>query len=227
MKRIIYITGLALLTIVVACSRKNDDTTNTDESTPQYFKTQSEAVLKGKNDLLSILRSSAGFQFTVNPELLQKSQPGVSVKHVEIDFDQLLKLDNLNNLEQLSKELKSNINTLVVDRNVVTVIQTANSDKGWVIIGLADASLTNDLDEVLSSQINSRVEEITLYEIANLQALIYKVKTSDGETYFSRYNGFNLKENYSLERLYSLLHSDAQLFERKYGEEIKSKKLVK
>lgn len=228
MKIVNYITGMALVAALFSCSRKGDDSTNTDNpSTPQYFKTQSEAVLKGKNDLLNVMRSSAELKLTINPELLQKSQPGIIVKHLEIDFDRLLKQDQPTNLGQLSNNGKSNINTLMVDNNVITVVQTSNSEKGWAVTGLADAALANDIDEVLSAQSNSRIEEITLYEIANLQAFIFQVKTLDGEAYYSKYDGFNLKEGASIDQLYPVLRSDAQLFDRKYGEEIKSKQLVK
>lgn len=219
------LTGLIVITAIMSCSNHTNGPTDSN-NLPQYFKTQSEAIQKGKNDLLSIMRSSQ-FQFTVDPDLLQKSQPKITVKHVEIDFDQLLKQEQVNNLDQLRNEPKSNINALMIDNNVITVIQTAQSDKGWSVTGLADAALASDLDEVLSTQQNEQISEIILFEISNLQAFIYQVKTANGEAYFSKYNGANLKERTAIEQLYPVLHSDALLFERKYGEEIRSKKLLK
>ncbi len=219
------ITGMVLLMTIISCSHKNDESTDSG-STPQFFKTQSEAIQKGKNDLASLIRSSQ-FQFTINPELLQKSQPGITVKHVEIDFDQLIKEERISNLNQLKSDARSNINALMINSNVITVIQTAQSDKGWKVTGLADAALTSELDEIVSSLSNEQIEEVTLYEIANLQAFIYQVKTAEGEIYFSKYNGSGLKERISIEQLYPVLHGDALLFERKYGDEIRSKKLLK
>jgi hypothetical protein len=225
MKLYKQLTGLILIITIISCNDHKGGTSDSG-STPQYFKTQSEAIQKGKNDLLSIMRSSQ-FQFTVNPDLLQKAQPKITIKHVEIDFDQLLKQEQVNNLNQLRNDSKSNINALMIDNNVITVIQTAQSDKGWCVTGMADPALASDLDEVLSTQQNEQIDEITLYEIANLQAFIYQVKTTNGETYFSKYNGATLKERTSIEQLYPILHGDALLLERKYGEEIKSKKLLK
>lgn len=219
------LTGLIIMVTIISCNDHKNGSADSG-NTPQYFKTQSEAIRKGKNDLLSIMRSSQ-FQFTVNPDLLQKAQPKITVKHVEIDFDQLLKQEQVNNLNQLRNDAKSNINALMVENNVVTVIQTAQSDKGWSVTGFADAALTADLDEVLSTLPNEQIDEVTLYEIANLQAFVYQVKTASGEAYFSKYNGATLKERTSIEQLYPILHGDALSLERKYGEEIRSKKLLK
>lgn len=222
-----YITVLLVIITMVSCSRNGDNTTDPDNQEPQYFKTQSEAVQKGKNDLITILRSGSGFQFTIDPQLLQKAQPGITVVHKEIDFERLLKESNPLLLDQLASDSKGNINALMVENNVVTVIQTAYSDKGWVVTGLADPALSNDLDEVLGSQAGNPVEEVTLYEIANLQAYIYKVKTTYGESYFSKYDGFTLKQGASIDEIYPVLQGDAQVFDRKYGNEVKLKKLVK
>lgn len=216
----------AFIVTVVSCSRKDHDSNNSNDDTA-YFKTQSEAVIRGKNDLISVLRSTSAFQIAVNPELLQKSQPGISIKHLEVDFDQLLKQDGLNNLSALRNSPKSDINTLMVDNNLLTVVQTTHSPKGWTVTGLADSGLSNELSEILSAQSNSKINEVTLFEIPNLQAFIYRVKTAEGESYFTNYNGFSLKESVSIEQLYPLLHNDALVLERTYGDELKSKKLVK
>jgi hypothetical protein len=216
----------ACITTIVSCNRKDTDSSDSDKDTA-YFKTQSEAVIRGKNDLISVLRSASAFDLPISPELLQKSQPGITIKNLEVDFDQLLKQDQINNLNQLKSNAKSDINTLMVDNNVLTVVRTVDSPKGWIVTGLADTGLSNELAEILSSQSGSRIEEITLFEISNLQAFIYRVKTTDGETYFTNYNGFSLKESVSIEQLYPLLHNDALTIERTYGDELKSKKLVK
>ncbi|HET6227690.1 MAG TPA: hypothetical protein VFF27_15515 [Bacteroidia bacterium] len=217
---------IMMIITIISCNRKKDDSSNSGDDTA-YFKTQAEAVVRGKNDLISILRSNSGFQIAISQDLLQKAQPGITVRHLEVDFDQLLKQDQTNDLNQLKNNAKSNINTLMVENNVLTVIQTANSDKGWTVTGLADASLSNELSEILSAQSNSKIEEITLFEIPNLQAFVYQVKTPDGERYFTSYNGFSLKEGLSVDQLYPLLHSDALVLERTYGDELKLKKLVK
>jgi hypothetical protein len=219
------LAGLIGIIAIISCNDHKSGSSDSN-STPQYFKTQSEAIQKGKNDLVSIMRSSQ-FQFTVNPDLLQKAQPKITVKHVEIDFDQLVKHEQVNSLNELKNDAKSNINALMIDNNVITVIQTTLSDKGWTVTGLADAALTADLDEILSSQSNEVIDEIILYEISNLQAFIYQVKTTDGESYFTKYNGATLKERTAIEQFYPMLHGDALLFERKYGDEVRSKKLLK
>jgi hypothetical protein len=219
------LTGLIFVLTIISCNDHRNGSSESN-SAPQYFKTQSEAIQKGKNDLLSIMRSSQ-FQFTIDPALLQKSQPKITVKHVEIDFNQLLKEEQVNNLNQLRNDAKSNINALMIDNNVVTIIQTVQSDKGWTVTGLADAALASDLDEVLSTQSIDQIDEITLYEIANLQAFIYQIKTTIGEMYFSKYNGATLKESTSIDQIYPVLHGDALLFERKYGDDLRYKKLLK
>ena len=215
-----------LVTTIVACSIKTTNSDNSGNSTP-YFKTQSEAVIRGKNDLISILKSTSAFQLNVNPELLQKSQPGISVKHLEVDFDQLLKKDQLNSLNELKNTQKSYVNSLMVDSNVLTVIQTAESSKGWTVTGIADSGLANEIGEIINMQPNLKDGDVTLFEIPNLQAFVYQVKTSDGDSYYTSYNGFSLKERVSIEQLYPLLHSDALVLERTYGDELKSQKLVK
>lgn len=215
-----------LVTAIVSCSRKGNDSNNSDNGT-SYFKTQNEAIVRGKNDLISVLRSTSSFQLNINPELLQKSQPGISVKHVEVDFDQLLKKDQLNNLDELKNNQKSYINTLMVDNSLLTVVQTIESPKGWTVTGLADATLANELGEVLNSSTNFKDGDITLFEIPNLQAFIYQLKSAEGDSYYTNYNGFSLKESVSIEQLYPLLHNDALVLERTYGDELKSQKLVK
>jgi hypothetical protein len=214
------------ITTIISCNRKNDDSTNTGDDTA-YFKTQSEAVVRGKNDLINILRSHSEIQIPINQDLLQKAQPGITVKHLDVDFDQVLKEEQINELSQLRNNAKSNINTLMVENTVLTVVQTANSDKGWTVTGLVDASLSNELNEIVNAPSNSKIDEITLFEIANLQAFIYEVKTPDGKRYFTSYNGFNLKEALSIDQLYPLLHSEALVLQRTYGDELKLKKLLK
>ena len=109
-----HIILAALIITIASCSRKGNDSNNSND-TSAYFKTQSEAVIRGKNDLISVLRSTSAFQIAVNPELLQKAQPGISIKHLEVDFDQLLKQDGLHNLNELRNNQKSDINTWMVD----------------------------------------------------------------------------------------------------------------
>lgn len=225
-KKLVIAAFAVTMITIASCSRKGNNSTDSNNST-SYFKTQSEAVIRGKNDLVNILRSSPSIQIAVNAELLEKSQPGISLKHLEVDFDQLLKQDQINNFYQLKNSEKSTINTLIVENNVLTIIQTANSDKGWRVTGLADATLTNDLNEVLASLATAKPVEITLFEIENLQASIYAIKTTEGETYHTNYNGFSLKEGVSIEQLYPLLHNDALTLERTYGDELKTKGLVK
>lgn len=221
-----HIILAALAITVVSCSKKGNDSNNSTDDTA-YFKTQSEAVIRGKNDLISVLRSTSAFQIAVNQELLQKSHPGISIKHLEVDFDQLLKQDALQNLSELRSAPKSDINTLIVDNNLLTVVQTIHSPKGWTVTGLADSGLSNELSEILNAQSYSNIKEVTLFEIPNLQAFIYQVKTDEGESYFTNYNGFSLKERVAIDQLYPLLHNDALVIERTYGDELKSKNLVK
>jgi hypothetical protein len=68
---------------------------------------------------------------------------------------------------------------------------------------------------------------VTVYEVPNLQVLIYGVRAHEGERYHLSFDRFNLKEPVPISAFYPLLRERALQFNARFGEEVKKGKLVK
>jgi bacillopeptidase F (M6 metalloprotease family) len=226
MRNSINILTILLLSIVLF-SCKKDDTKTSMNNQPQVFTTPDEAAKKGKSDMLEILRNKS-VNLSVDAGMLESSQPGKLIKHIEMDFDKLIKTDSVKKLSDLSKAELNTIAPLVSGDRVAGIVELSNTPKGWQVAGLSDKQTMDDLNLIISSSGQKASDmNITIYEVPNLQVMIYGVTRNDTDSYYLNYGENNLRQGISISAFYPKLKEDAVMFNQKYREMIKKQKLLK
>ncbi len=231
MKNIINIFSLLFLSIILfSCGNQKSETAmnNNNANQPQFFTTPDEAAKKGRSDLLSILKTNKDINLNIDAGKLENSQPGKLLKHVEIDFNKLIKTDSVSSLSQLSGSELNTLAPFVTGNEIAGIVEINKTPKGWEVAGLGNKNVTDDINEIGRTLNQSPANmDITVYEVPNLQILIYSVKNADVENYFMNYDKNNLKEAVSIQNFYPMLKEKSVAFERNFGDLVKKQKLVK
>jgi hypothetical protein len=210
------------LTIAMLCSMgcKKEAERRTHFSAPQ------EAANKAKNDLLTVLRSRKEIALGLEQQTIEKSEPAAPVKQYQITFEDLASADSF---IALRRNQMATVVPLVADGTVATVVGVAQDDAGWKIASLADKSLASELD-VVRKAVGPHTE-IVIYDLPHSGERVYAsmqpATAGGGTALYTNYEGFNLREPASAERLLAVLKQDAAEFQRKYGEELKRQKVVR
>ncbi len=219
--------GLLCMFVLLSCASKNDTDMQQSQTQVQQFTTSAEAVTKGKNDLLELLKANKESGLNLDIALVEKALPDESISSVEIDFQQFLKADSLESLRDVSGEEKGRITPLYADSKLVTTIITRIDQGAWTVSGIRDQYAEAEISELRNSNPGYSKSAITLYEVPNIDAHIYCLRADERELYFSNYKGMSLAEPMALSELVKIVREDAIEFERQYGEQIKKGKLVK
>lgn len=189
-------------------------------------KSMQEAAEKGKQDLLEILRSGRDLNLGVNAEELEGARSGKAVEHKILTFNDVQKINSMNNLEA-AVDKNASIKMIVPFTNgndVATVVVVAQGAEGYEVAGLGGASLAKDLSTVMKA---SGSNDITVYEVPNLAATIYAVNDGGQEMYYTSFQGNSLRRAVPASALFPALQSAAQKFQQQYGNKVKDQRLVK
>ncbi len=215
---------LLIFQLLIGSCMKKDTTENNDNSKQEYFANPQEAAKKAKSDFLEVMKSSKDLNLGFNASALEGTETGNPFVLEELDFDKILSMDSSSSFNSISKGVKNTIVPFLDNKNVVTVAMLRSSSDGYSISGLGDAKMALDLTILdLSDQ-----SDFTAYEVPNLNIIIYKKVSNSTELYFTDYEGrFNLSQGVSFQELSKTLKSEAILFNRKYGDEVKKQKLVR
>ncbi len=219
MKRVLIYFGL---TMAVVCSMGCKQ----EGKRPTFFATPQEAANKGKNDLLTVLRSKKDIALALEVQTIEKSQPAPPLKQYQVTFEDLASADSFMALRR--NELATVV-PLVADGTVATVVTVAKGETGWKVVSLADKSLSGEVD-VVRKAVGPQAE-IVIYDLPHSGEKVYAAMqpaTGGGGTLlYTNYTGFNLREPVPAERLLPVLKQDAAEFQRKYGEELKRQRVVR
>ncbi|HEY3403926.1 MAG TPA: hypothetical protein VGK59_11095 [Ohtaekwangia sp.] len=227
MKRTLKIFSFAMAaTLMASACQQSTPSADGEQDTPQFYSTADEAVAKAKADLLSILESDKNINLNIEGSALRDAQPGKSISYSVVDFNKLGGLDSLSDIKQIVKEVSSTIVPLVNQGNVVTIVEVSQGEKGWKVSGLGNAGLSRNINAVLAQPQNVGDAAIELYEVPNLRANLYVVKTADKELFYTDYNGYSIRESVNPSELLTRLKSDAEAFIKNYGDKLKDGKLV-
>lgn len=226
MKNLKYILIIISTPVLLySCTdKKNGNNSQNGNQMENQFSSADDAVAKGKNDLLAILKNK---QFTINIDsaALKRSQPETPIPLYEVSFDRLLK-SNGDSLITISTDSKK-WNIPLVDKNkIVATIATSKNEKGWQIDEVANPSISNDLNEIRAS-LNTPNMLIKVYEVPNINATLYETKIEGRNMYFTKYNGQSLRQPVAADVIFNQLKTDALVFQRRFGEQLKKGKLVK
>src|SRR5690554_3630195 len=149
------------------------------------FSSEYEAAQKAKRDLIEILKSNEQINLGVTLEMIEKSSEGTPMRHVNLDFEKLLDTGSMNTIKGLISDDINTVVPLTYNDRITSIVEVYEKKDGWRIAGLGGVSLTNDLNIVRSA---SQSDEITIYQIPNLQGTIYGVSRNGKEIYFTNYS---------------------------------------
>ncbi len=218
MKNIVKQTALLLSMLFISSGIMAQENTQ--------FKSAEEAANKGKQDLLEVLKSGRDLNLGVTADQLERSKPGKLVMRKMLSFEKLLDLSNAQSLDEIIAPMVSgaSIVPFMLDGKVVTVIQVAEADGSWKLVGLAGEVLSKELTMVMQSSGSS---EVIIYEVPNLRTQVYAVKKDGREVYYTNYQGNSLRQPIAQAKLFDMLQTDAKSFQAEFGDKIKEQRLVR
>ena len=190
------------------------------------MKSINDAANKGKQDLLEVLKSGRDLNLGVSADELEGAKPGTPVAHKVLRFDALMKLDSNSRLSDLVDK-EASMTTIVPFMNgdkVVTVVEVAEMKGEYRVAGLAGMSTSQDLSMVMKA---SGSKNITVYEVPNLQAVIYVVNQQGTEMYYTNFQGNSLRRPMAAALLLPAVQAAAERFQKEYGAKLQKEQLVK
>ena len=218
---------LALTIAPAACSRTRIPEMDGNHNQPQYFATSQEVVAKARHDLLEVLRVRRDLNLGVDSATLSRSQPAPPIRRVDLSFERLLGAAPSDSFGALVQADRTTVVPLVAGNRVVTIVEVVHEPRGWRVSGLAGRDIADDLTTVRRASGDSATVT-TLYEVPNLQARVYGVGTGPAERLYTSYGGrFNLRQGLTSEVLIPALRADAIEFQRRFGDSLKTHRLVR
>ncbi|MET0340049.1 MAG: hypothetical protein ABW252_03570 [Polyangiales bacterium] len=221
--------ALALTALLSGCPR-DPRGANDGGDAPHLFPSTEQAVQQAKRDLVDVLRMDGAVSLGLDPAMVERATPGLPVERVEVDFAQLLAADGSKGLDALGGAPRSTVVPLMFEQRAITIVEVESRSNGVRVVGLAGQDIARDLTQLDAVGDPRANRKVTLYEVPNLQARIYGVRTSDdpSERYFTTYRGrFALTDGVSADALVPVLRDDALAFQREYGERLKRERLVR
>lgn len=212
---------LAFVSIMSSCSLQERKGAVSEEKT---FRTSEQAVSKAKSDLIQVLETRKDLNLGINLSKIRKAQQARPFRHVEVDFGKILVADSVASLMDIAASDKGMIAPFVLDNEVVGIVKIGKVSNGWNVIGLGNKAITDDLNR--TGLVRREEVPVTLYEVPNLQLMIYGVKGDREEEYHTNFERFTLKDSVTISELYPVMRQRALEFNKQFGNELKRTKLV-
>jgi hypothetical protein len=204
-----------------SCSPPNDQPVSDG---PTVFASAEEAAAKGKTDLLSILGSQKDLNLGVDSKELEAAEQGTLIRYSEVNFQRLLATDSLDSLDGIATE-RSMIAPFIQNGRVVAVIEVARSGDGWKAAALGNKPIADGLNAAGLSAKGPNA--ITIYEVPNLQVMVYGVRSGGTEYYHVDHDPFSVKDTTSIGLLFPVLRDQARQFQQQFGDQLSKDQLVK
>lgn len=220
LKSVILVVAVAFF--ISSCSRQQGEGEMNGDKT---FSTPEEAVAKAKSDLIGALESNKEIDLGIDLARLREAQQGRLIRYAQVDFGRILTSDSVASLADIVAADKSMIAPFVSDNEVVGIVEVGQATGGWKVAGLGNKAIMDDLNQAgLMRQGNATV---TLYEIPNLQLMVYGVRGDGGESYRLNFGRFTLRDSVGVSAFYPVMREQALRFNERFGEELKKGNLVK
>lgn len=229
MKYLKSIIPALLAILVMSCTEMNNDTDNKDQSsngdkqTQTTFATADDAAKAGQRDMLAAMDK---VNFGIDKNALKGATPANAIVKNEVDWDKLLNADSSATFASMSGTGRTIIVPLVNKSSVVTVISLQNKDQKFVVGGLGDKQLSDELNMVWRMTKGGQ-GGVTIYEVPNVQATVYEVTMDNEPYYYTTYNGNSIRSAMAMPDLLKILKSDARRFQKQFGDKTKGNNLVK
>ncbi len=209
----------AICTSCDSMTAQNDR--NSKDNQKKTYPSANAAALAAKQDMID---ASSQVAFGINKEQLRAATPANPIMKQNIDWNNLLKADS----STIFEDLKSNDNVTIVplasDDNIVTVVSLMHEGDQYTIGALGDKQLSSELDMVRKAEPKGMIQ---IYEVPNLNAVIYSVESDSTTHYYTSYNNNSLRQAIDSRTIIGVLKADAARFEKMYGDQLKKGKLVK
>jgi len=224
MKHIKSIMPMLLMLTAISCTNmdNNNSADAQDGGKPRTYATATEAAVAAKEDMLEAMKT---VDFGINADKLKSSAPGAPVYKYELDWNALLKADSASTLENMAAHGSVTIVPLINKDEVITVVSLMENDGQFGIGGLGDKQVSNELDMVRRADSLGMQSEVSIYEVPNLQALVYSVKGSN--MYYTSYNNNSIRQGIIGPELVKVLRAEAMNFEKQFRDELKKGDLLK
>ncbi len=214
---------LLMLTVISCTNMNNNNNADAqDGGKPKTYATVTEAAVAAKEDMLEAMKT---VDFGINGDKLKSATPGAPVYRYELDWNALLKADSAATLENMAANGSVTIVPLINKDEVITVVSLMENEGQYGIGGLGDKQVANELDMVRRADSLGMQSEVSIYEVPNLQALVYGVKGSN--MYYTSYNNNSIRQGMTAPQLVKVLKADAMNFERQFRDELKKGDLLK
>lgn len=190
------------------------------DNNKQRFATPKEAAETAKQHMMEAMGT---VNFGVNKDQLEGASPETAITRYGINWEALLKADANTRLENIvQKADKVDMVPLVNGRDVVTIISLKDKDGGYGIGAIGNTQLSEELNVVRKLAPTAANGGITIYEVPNLDAIVYVVD----QQYYTSYKT-PLRKAQTSEELMKLLQYEAADFQRRFGDELKKENLLK
>ncbi|XZF12648.1 hypothetical protein ACTHGU_12735 [Chitinophagaceae bacterium MMS25-I14] len=227
MKYIQTIISACILLACISCSnmKNGNDQNGGGSGEPKTYGTAAEAAAAAKNDMISALDQKV--DLGVTKEQLQASAPGTPVMQYNVNWDDLLKADSSTDLEKIATSRNTSIVPFVANNEVVTIAGLNNENQKFKVSMLGNKHLSTELDMVSKAVSGMQGSNIVILEIPNLPATIYKASMpTGGSMYFTSYNNNSLRQGMSAATIIPMLRTEAEGFQRRFGDQLKKGNLA-
>lgn len=228
MKYAKYIIPALAIMLAASCdmdkkANGQDDNTSQQQA-PKEYKSPAEAAMAAKEDMLAAIDK---VNFGVSRDALKNATPGAPVMKYGIDWDALVRADSNITPENMTQPEPVTMVPLINGTDVVTMVALNNRNQQYTVAALGDKQIAEELDMVRKADSAGMQSEIKIFEVPNLQAVVYAVGSPRGNIYYTSYNNNSIRRGMNGAELFKMLKNDAVLFQRQFGEELKKGKLVK
>lgn len=189
------------------------------------FNTPERAAEQAYQHMIQILETYQSIELDVDAELLKRTSQRHFLPFMILDFDQIVKSEQVPDLKEIVESDKGVVVSFGTDNQVVAVVQVAERSGGWAVIQLGNTAIRSNLNNIPIS-LQDEVD-MAIYEVPNINILIYGVERDNREVYYTTNSPFNPREAVTMEELYSMLHKEAIMFAEKYGDRLREERLLK
>ena len=185
MKCIQFIFFTCVLAICISCGNmKHGDGQDKGNGTgePKTYGTAAEAAAAAKNDMLSAIAQKV--DLGVDSVKLRASVAGEPVSQYNVNWDDLLKADSVTDLQKIATSTSTSIVPFVADNAVIAVAGLNSENQKFKVSMLGDKKFTAELDAVSKATAAAK-GSITILEVPNLPATIYKVTAQERSVYYT------------------------------------------
>ena len=189
------------------------------------FKTQEEAIQKAQESFAVLIESGVG-DFGVKAEEIRNAKATLPLNYQQLDFMSLLDTANIESFKSLGSSMMNYVVPLVLNARIIAVIQITENEESWSIVGMGNTALSDALNSLPEDIKNDSLPNVIIYDIPNIIATVYVLESEADEVCYADYGQFSLGEGVESAVILENLHMAAVVFQEKYGDVLKEKKLT-